>query len=87
MYYGFINNTYLAVSSVLQQHKKETTYTKEELKDTKKPAAPSTDADVPSPVKTVDTDDTTLPSDDDLKKPQKESEYGDVSLVADKSKE
>lgn len=83
--------TCLAVSVVQQQYKEKDISRKEE-DDTKRLASLSTaDVDVPSPVKTAETDDATLSceddlkkenvmTDDDLKKSQKESEQNDVMM-------
>lgn len=71
--------TCLVVSPTHQQPKEKTVSTEDD--DSKRQASPSTDANVPSPVKTVETDDASFPSDDiDLKKHQKEVEHSDVTL-------
>ena len=81
IYYIYI--PILAVLATQQQHKEKTVTTEEDDTCTKRPTSPSTDADVPLPTKTVETDDA---SDDDLKKCQeKESKHGDIML--DKSVE
>lgn len=77
--------THLAVSVAQPQHKEKTVSANDD--DVKKPASPSTGADAPSSTKMADTDtdDATFPSDDDLKKPQKETEHSTSDVLLEKS--
>ena len=84
--HNIVNFTSIAVVSVQQQHE-EKIFTVKEEDINNKPASSSCDADIPSPIKTVETNNTALPSDSDLKKSQQCSEDGDMELEVDKSAE
>ena len=78
---------FIAVASVQQQPEKKIVSIKEEDTNNKL-ASSSSDVDIPSPIKTVESDDNALPNDsEDLKKSHKWSEDGDMELELDKSAE
>jgi len=77
---------FVAVASVQQQPEKKIVSIKEEDTNNKL-ASSSSDVDIPSPIKTIETDDNALPSDNDLNKSHKWNEDGDMELELDKSAE
>ena len=70
--------THLAVSAPQQQPTDHTVSTRDD--DTKKPASPSTDASVPLPTKTAETNNAVFSSDEASKKPPEASKLDDETI-------